>query len=133
MGAGNGRNCDALAAMEGEGRAVRDGAEVEDREKGAAVPPIPSSDLTVDISLPFDQKKPRIMSAPRPFVNFPVGFHAISSNRSILAIPVVLKVSVREESGDDAILTVRLYGPNTDLVIDRKRELQVGFHNLGLR
>ncbi|RWW28620.1 hypothetical protein GW17_00006891 [Ensete ventricosum] len=118
MGAGNGRNCDALAAMEGEGRAVRDGAEVEDREKGVAVPPIPSSDLTVDISLPFDQKKPRIMSAPRP---------------SILAIPVVLKVSVREESGDDAILTVRLYGPNTDLVIDRKRELQVGFHNLGLR
>ncbi|XP_029119452.1 probable ethanolamine kinase isoform X2 [Elaeis guineensis] len=37
---------------------------------------------------------------------------------------LLLKVSVTEESGSSVSLTVRLYGPNTDLVIDRKRELQ---------
>ncbi|MQM04741.1 hypothetical protein Taro_037542, partial [Colocasia esculenta] len=36
----------------------------------------------------------------------------------------VLKASIREEKGNDASLTVRLYGPNTDFVIDRKRELK---------
>ncbi|XP_068652762.1 probable ethanolamine kinase isoform X2 [Aristolochia californica] len=36
----------------------------------------------------------------------------------------LLKVSVREENGDNVLLTVRLYGPNTEYVIDRKRELQ---------
>jgi len=37
----------------------------------------------------------------------------------------VLKVSVKEDTGNEFSVTVRLYGPNTDLVIDRKRELQV--------
>ena len=40
-------------------------------------------------------------------------------------LPTVLKVSVKEDNGDESSVTVRLYGPNTDLVIDRKRELQV--------
>ena len=37
----------------------------------------------------------------------------------------VLKVSVKEGSDSESSVTVRLYGPNTDLVIDRERELQV--------
>ncbi|KAG6467059.1 hypothetical protein ZIOFF_075137 [Zingiber officinale] len=37
---------------------------------------------------------------------------------------LLLKVSIRENSGNMDYVTVRLYGPNTDLVIDRKRELQ---------
>jgi hypothetical protein len=37
----------------------------------------------------------------------------------------VLKVSIKESNGSESSVTVRLYGPNTDLVIDRKRELQV--------
>lgn len=37
----------------------------------------------------------------------------------------VLKVSVREEKGNTVDMTVRLYGPNTDYVINRERELQV--------
>ena len=37
----------------------------------------------------------------------------------------VLKVSVKEDTGNEFSVTVRLYGPNTDLVIDRKKELQV--------
>jgi hypothetical protein len=32
---------------------------------------------------------------------------------------------VKEESGNDESVTVRLYGPNTEYVIDRERELQV--------
>jgi outer membrane receptor for ferrienterochelin and colicin len=40
-------------------------------------------------------------------------------------LPTVLKVSVKEDNGNESSVTVRLYGPNTDLVIDRKRELQV--------
>lgn len=37
----------------------------------------------------------------------------------------VLKVSVKEENGNNVAVTVRLYGPNTDYVINRERELQV--------
>ncbi|XP_035816282.1 probable ethanolamine kinase-like isoform X2 [Zea mays] len=37
---------------------------------------------------------------------------------------LLLKVSVKGNNGNDSSVTVRLYGPNTDLVIDRKRELQ---------
>ncbi|GJM98714.1 hypothetical protein PR202_ga15745 [Eleusine coracana subsp. coracana] len=36
---------------------------------------------------------------------------------------LLLKVSVKEGDGSESSVTVRLYGPNTDLVIDRKREL----------
>nr|CAD1837686.1 unnamed protein product [Ananas comosus var. bracteatus] len=43
---------------------------------------------------------------------------------------VVLKVSVREDSAVDSILNIRLYGPNTDFVIDRKRELKVTFSSI---
>ncbi|XP_031250822.1 probable ethanolamine kinase [Pistacia vera] len=37
---------------------------------------------------------------------------------------LLLKVSVKEENGNDVSVTVRLYGPNTDYVINRERELQ---------
>ncbi|KAI3679410.1 hypothetical protein L2E82_51319 [Cichorium intybus] len=37
----------------------------------------------------------------------------------------VLKVSVDEENGNMVHVTVRLYGPNTECVINRERELQV--------
>lgn len=37
----------------------------------------------------------------------------------------MLKVSVKEEDGNEVPVTVRLYGPNTDYVINRERELQV--------
>ncbi|ONM22147.1 putative ethanolamine kinase [Zea mays] len=42
----------------------------------------------------------------------------------MLAALEMLKVSVKEDNGNESSVTVRLYGPNTDLVIDRKRELQ---------
>nr|CAD1820661.1 unnamed protein product [Ananas comosus var. bracteatus] len=41
---------------------------------------------------------------------------------------VVLKVSVREDSAVESVLNIRLYGPNTDFVIDRKRELKTRYN-----
>ena len=32
---------------------------------------------------------------------------------------------MQEENGNNVAVTVRLYGPNTDYVINRERELQV--------
>lgn len=37
----------------------------------------------------------------------------------------VLKVSVKQENCIEETITVRLYGPNTEYIIDRQRELQV--------
>ncbi|KAJ0746643.1 putative ethanolamine kinase [Helianthus annuus] len=37
---------------------------------------------------------------------------------------LLLKVSVKEQNGNTVHVTVRLYGPNTDYVINRERELQ---------
>ncbi|TQE02342.1 hypothetical protein C1H46_012111 [Malus baccata] len=37
---------------------------------------------------------------------------------------LLLKVTVKEENGNTVSVTVRLYGPNTDYVINRERELQ---------
>ncbi|CAN0900239.1 Probable ethanolamine kinase, partial [Linum grandiflorum] len=37
---------------------------------------------------------------------------------------LLLKVSVKEKNGDESAITVRLYGPNTDYVINREREFQ---------
>jgi hypothetical protein len=44
---------------------------------------------------------------------------------NVCYLHTVLKVSVKEGTDSESSVTVRLYGPNTDLVIDRERELQV--------
>lgn len=44
---------------------------------------------------------------------------------TILFYLAVLKVSVSESKGNTVDMTVRLYGPNTEYVINRERELQV--------
>lgn len=52
------KNYDALTGMEDERAA-------EKKAEGAA-PSIPSSSMSIDISLPLDQMKPRIVSALLP-------------------------------------------------------------------
>ncbi|XP_073100974.1 probable ethanolamine kinase isoform X2 [Elaeis guineensis] len=121
-----------VAAME-EIREVGRGApeerrkEKEKEKEKDGVPSIPSSTKEIDISLPFAEMKPSIIDLCKDL------FRKWSSlDNSCFSIETVsggitnllLKVSVKEESGNDVSLTVRLYGPNTDLVIDRKRELQ---------
>ncbi|KAJ9548583.1 hypothetical protein OSB04_021126 [Centaurea solstitialis] len=108
--------------------------------------PIPSSSLTVDHSLPVPEMKPSLVRLCKDL------FHKWSnldeshffaervsggitnlcswilvSEISVVTngiIVVVLKVSVKEENGDMVHMTVRLYGPNTEYVINRERELQ---------
>lgn len=49
----------------------------------------------------------------------------VISKNQISTFHAVLKVSVKEENGNDVSVTVRLYGPNTDYFINRERELKV--------
>ncbi|CAI0431317.1 unnamed protein product [Linum tenue] len=44
----------------------------------------------------------------------------------VIVNTAVLKMFVKEENGEESVVTVRLYGPNTDYIINRERELQVG-------
>ncbi|OEL31618.1 putative ethanolamine kinase [Dichanthelium oligosanthes] len=76
---------------------------------------VPTSAASVDISLPLPEMTPHIMQVTLLL--------PLNSDFLVLARGV-LKVSVKEDTGNEFSVTVRLYGPNTDLVIDRKRELQ---------
>ncbi|KAK1306363.1 hypothetical protein QJS10_CPA10g00327 [Acorus calamus] len=87
---------------------------------------IPTSLISIDISLPLPQMKPPVIDLCRDL------FKKWSSlNDSHFSVDTVsggitnllLKVTVKEDE-KDTLLTVRLYGPNTEYVIDRKRELQ---------
>lgn len=51
--------------------------------------------------------------------------YGISVVNKLYVVTAVLKVSVTEENGNMVHVTVRLYGPNTEYVINRDRELQV--------
>lgn len=88
---------------------------------------IPSSSISVDISLPVSDMKPVIMELCKDL--FGKWSSLDNSHFSVERVAggitnLLLKVAVKETSSNYVFLTVRLYGPNTDLVIDRKRELQ---------
>ncbi|KAI0499278.1 hypothetical protein KFK09_020181 [Dendrobium nobile] len=88
---------------------------------------IPSSSISIDISLPVPEMKPGIIELCKDL--FGKWSSLDDSHFSIERVSggitnLLLKVAVKETSSDYVFLTVRLYGPNTDLVIDRKRELQ---------
>ncbi|XP_062199169.1 probable ethanolamine kinase [Phragmites australis] len=88
---------------------------------------VPTSAASVDISLPLPEMTPHIIGLCKELVK---GWSSLDS--SCFSIETVsggitnllLKVSVKEGTDNESSVTVRLYGPNTDLVIDRKRELQ---------
>ncbi|KAF8389098.1 hypothetical protein HHK36_025783 [Tetracentron sinense] len=88
---------------------------------------IPSSSLTVETSLPLPQMKPRIIYLCKDL--FKKWSHLDDSHFSVETVAggitnLLLKVSTREDNGNDVSVTVRLYGPNTEYVINRQRELQ---------
>lgn len=85
-----------------------------------------SSSLSVDSSLPLPAMKPRIIELCKDI------FEKWSSlDDSCFSVETVaggitnllLKVTVKEEDGNEVSVTVRLYGPNTDYVVNREREL----------
>ncbi|XP_019159920.1 PREDICTED: probable ethanolamine kinase isoform X2 [Ipomoea nil] len=88
---------------------------------------IPSSHLTIDHSLSIPEMKPRLVELCK--VLFKKWPNLDASHLSVETVSggitnLLLKVSIREDSSKTVDLMVRLYGPNTEYVINRERELQ---------
>ncbi|CAL5443274.1 unnamed protein product [Camellia sinensis] len=97
----------------------------EAQENGSSE--ILSSSLTVDHTLSLPQMTPRIIELCKDL--FKKWSELDNSHFSVETVSggitnLLLKVSVREENGNIINMTVRLYGPNTEYVINRERELQ---------
>ncbi|KAK0576583.1 hypothetical protein LWI29_020112 [Acer saccharum] len=86
-----------------------------------------SSPLTVETSLSLPDMSLRIIELCKDLFN-----KWSKLDNSCFSVETVsggitnllLKVSVKEENRNDVFVMVRLYGPNTDYVINRERELQ---------
>lgn len=88
---------------------------------------IPYSPLSVDTALSFPVMVPRVIELSKDL--FRKWAKLDDSCFSVETVSggitnLLLKVSVEEENGDNVAVTVRLYGPNTDYVVNRERELQ---------
>ncbi|XP_062149470.1 probable ethanolamine kinase [Alnus glutinosa] len=95
--------------------------------RGARVSDILSSSLTIDPSLSLPEMTPRIIELCKDL--FKKWSKLEDSRFSVETVSggitnLLLKVSVEEEKGNLEPVTVRLYGPNTEYVINRERELQ---------
>ncbi|KAK9947597.1 hypothetical protein M0R45_003213 [Rubus argutus] len=85
------------------------------------------SSQSVDPSLPLPQITPLVKELCKDL--FKKWSNLDDSRFSVETVSggitnLLLKVTVKEEDGNDVSVTVRLYGPNTDYVINRERELQ---------
>ncbi|KNA20458.1 hypothetical protein SOVF_052210 [Spinacia oleracea] len=85
-----------------------------------------SSSLSVDTSLALPAMKPRVIELCKDI--FEKWSHLDDSCFSVETVAggitnLLLKVMVKEENGNEVSITVRLYGPNTDYVVNRAREL----------
>ncbi|KAJ6746743.1 CHOLINE/ETHANOALAMINE KINASE [Salix koriyanagi] len=86
-----------------------------------------SSSLTLDTSLSLPDLTPPLIELCKDL--FKKWSELDDSSFSVETVSggitnLLLKVSVKEEDGNEVSVTVRLYGPNTDYVINRERELQ---------
>ncbi|KAJ8436847.1 hypothetical protein Cgig2_026171 [Carnegiea gigantea] len=85
-----------------------------------------SSSLSVDTSLSLPAMKPRIIELCKDIFkkwsNFDASCFSVETVSGGIT-NLLLKVTVKEENGIEESVTVRLYGPNTDYVINREREL----------
>ncbi|KAL6558358.1 hypothetical protein OROMI_018708 [Orobanche minor] len=91
---------------------------------------IPSSSITIDHSLSLPDMKPFIVHSRKLCKDLFRQWSTLDeSDFSLETVSggitnMLLKVSVRENNGNNVSMTVRLYGPNTQYVINRERELQ---------
>ncbi|XP_051132238.1 probable ethanolamine kinase [Andrographis paniculata] len=88
-------------------------------------PDTPSSSITIDHSLPISEMKPHIVELCKDL--FKKWSDLDESDFYLETVSggltnLLLKLTVKE-SGGDVIMTIRLYGPNTEYVINREREL----------
>ncbi|XP_078432353.1 protein kinase superfamily protein isoform X2 [Wolffia australiana] len=87
---------------------------------------VPTSSISIDSSLPLDQMRHEIVDLCKDLFS---KWSKLDETRfSIEKVSggitnLLLKVSIREDE-ETACLTVRLYGPNTDVIINRERELK---------
>lgn len=101
--------------------------EVASEPSETSMPQIAFSSLSIDPSLSLPQISPRVIELCKDL--FQKWSNLEDSCFSVETVSggitnLLLKVSVKEENGDNVSVTVRLYGPNTDYVINRERELQ---------
>ncbi|XP_022755119.1 probable ethanolamine kinase isoform X1 [Durio zibethinus] len=87
---------------------------------------IPYSPRSIDTALSFPVMVPRVIELCKDL--FGKWVKLDDSCFSVKTVSggitnLLLKVSVKEENGDEVAVTVRLYGPNTEYVINRQREL----------
>ncbi|KAG5591628.1 hypothetical protein H5410_042142, partial [Solanum commersonii] len=126
--------------------------EVAEGARHSVTAKIPYSSLTVDHSLSITHLKPKIvyvwisaLCELNSFSFLDAGFRELckdlfnqwsnldGSHFSVETVSggitnLLLKVSVREDDGKHEYMTVRLYGPNTEYVINREREMQAIQH-----
>ncbi|KAM0969431.1 hypothetical protein ACFX13_017951 [Malus domestica] len=101
--------------------------EVAEQASDCSTSQIHSSSLSVDPSLPLSPVSPLIIKLCKDL--FKKWSNLENSRFSVETVSggitnQLLKVTVKEENGNTVSVTVRLYGPNTDYVINRERELQ---------
>ncbi|OAY47065.1 probable ethanolamine kinase [Manihot esculenta] len=108
---------------------IWDAMEVAQEARDCSSSEIHSSQLTVDTSLSLSDNhmSPRLIELCKDLFK---KWSGLDDSRFLIETVsggitnLLLKVSVKEESGNEVPVTVRLYGPNTDYVINRERELQ---------
>uniref|UniRef100_A0A2P2KNU4 ethanolamine kinase n=1 Tax=Rhizophora mucronata TaxID=61149 RepID=A0A2P2KNU4_RHIMU len=88
---------------------------------------IPTSSFTVEVSHSLSDVSPLVIELCKDL--FKKWSELDDSCFSVETVSggitnLLLKVTVKEENGNELMITVRLYGPNTDYVINRERELQ---------
>lgn len=108
------------------GAVIWNAPQVAEEARGNCRMEIHSSSLTVDHSLSLPQMKPRIIELCKDLFN--KWSDLDNSNFSVETVSggitnLLLKVSVAEPNGNIVDMTLRLYGPNTEYVINREREL----------
>lgn len=88
---------------------------------------LPTCSMSVDITLPSSEVEAQVRDVCRTLMKRWSALdhsHFKVERVSGGITNLLLKVSVKNEHEEDAPVTVRVFGPNTDVVIDRERELQ---------
>ncbi|GLJ16892.1 hypothetical protein SUGI_0291430 [Cryptomeria japonica] len=92
---------------------------------------VPSCSMSIDINLPTSEKEAQVRDVCRTLIkrwNCLPDSHFKVETVSGGITNLLVKVSVNNEDGDDLPVTVRVFGPHTEIVIDRERELQAIFY-----
>ncbi|CAH9083855.1 unnamed protein product [Cuscuta epithymum] len=111
----------------GEAAEIWNATELADGAIDGGTSGIPTSHFAVDHSLPIPVMKPRLVELCKDL--FKNWSKLDESHFSVETVSggitnLLLKVSVREDNGNTVNMTLRLYGPDTEYVIDRERELR---------